>query len=397
MGLTRFSGRVSERTYATDPAFLLLSVAKLEIDVSLAQPHKRFEMPRPHAPNSLATPDSSQLFVRLWNTVASREDAAVRENFFTECVAGVIASDQVFARDIARLLNGGQDVIGRTSISRARVTVTPQYPCLSHGRQCFIDLLVRIGDKVMVGVEVKLDAPEGALPSGDRQLRKYVEVRELTHVAYVTGYHTSVEPRVLASKRYLHHRRGHFLWSDFYSLIAKASKRRSAPQLHLALLKLFHSRHFEPMHPDLPDLATPQGRESFRALWTTTRKALSAHYPWVGTPRSTGELYTYDGESESAWKIGFDPARNPGLLRIWIYMATKRAREDGVEALERVFDEYPRMFQGAIAERRDGKGHSKFCISVWIPFRSLFPRRSSTASKEKRLALAAVRIVTAAI
>jgi hypothetical protein len=335
----------------------------------------------------------SQLFVRLWNTVATREEAQVRENFFSECVAGVLNADPLVARDFAARLNGGRDRIQGTSISRADIRVIPQYSCRSRGRQCYVDLRLEIG-RVAIGVEVKLDAPEGVLPSGDRQIDKYLQIKNLTHVAYVTGYHTVVQNSVLQRRaRYLRPRnRDHFLWSDFYSLFLAASKRRTAPQLHQALIELFHARHLEPSHPELPDLSTVEGRSGFRPFWKLTRRKLARRYDIVAPTRINATTYAWSYDYSNAWKIAIEPAFNPGLLRVWLYMQTRPARDEGVKKLRRLFGDDP-MFFGATVEPRTGSGVAKAGISVWIPYRTMFPRRSSDQTKQIRAAEIIDRII----
>lgn len=338
-----------------------------------------------------------QLFVRLWNTVAKREDAAVKENFFSECFAGALNADPNLARAVAKALNRGRDLIGGTSISRSIVRAEPQFSCKSGGLQCFVDIRLHIGDRVRIGMEVKLDAPEGSLPSGDRQLRKYLNIRSLTHVACVTGYNTTVDPQVLRSARYLRPSgRQHFLWSDFYGLITQAAARRGTPHLHKELLQLFHSRRLEPMHPDLPDLSTEEGREKFRPLWRATESALRKFYPRVSIPRSNAVLYAFDPDDSTAWKIGLTPALNPGVLQLWLYMETRKSRDAALVSIRRMVGTQSGVWRGASVESRDGKGRSPHCLALWLPYRSLFQRRSSTSSKQRRLAHVVTMVVQAA-
>lgn len=345
--------------------------------------------------HAVADGRANLLFVRLWNTVARREDAAIRENFFSECVAGALNADLSLARDFARVLNGGRDRIGRTSIARADVKVTSQFSCTSRQRQCYVDMRVDVGDEVSIGVEVKLDAPEGALLSGDRQLKKYLQIPRLTHVAYITGYNTSVEPSVLKSRlRYLKpHGRDHFLWSDFYPLIAHAAKRRIAPELHAPLLALFHARHLEPAHPDLPDLSIPEGRAAFRPLWSRTRQALASFYSDVKEPRINATMYAWKNDYIGAWKVALEPAVNPGLLRIWLYMENAKVRNEAVQQLRGMFAAVGGPFRGASVEPRVGAGIAKAGISIWLPYRSVFSRRSSWVSKEARLAQVVTKVI----
>jgi hypothetical protein len=330
----------------------------------------------------------SKLFVRLWNTAAKRQDAEVRENFFSECVAGVLNADLRLARAVAYEINGRRDRIGGTSIRQSAIRVTPQFSCLSKGRRCYVDLRIDVGDSVSIGIETKLDAPEGTHPSGDRQLFKYLGIKSLTHFAYLTGYAVEIESKVLRAKRYLHPGQGreHFLWSDIYPLVAAAAKRRTAPQLAQALLELFHARHLEPAHPDLPDLGTPEGRLEFRDLWKTTSATLGGYYSDVADPRVNATMYGWNADGRNAWKIGLQPAIYPGLLRIWLFMANAAVRDRAVTKLRKEFKERRGAFRGATAEPRVGLGEAKAGISVFLPYRSIFPRNSSDASKQKRLA-----------
>jgi hypothetical protein len=330
----------------------------------------------------------SQLFVRLWNTAAKRQDAEVRENFFSECVAGVLNADPRLAKAVAHEINGRRDRIQGTSILHSRIRATPQFSCSSKGRRCYVDLRIDVGDRVSIGIETKLDAPEGTHSSGDRQLFKYLGIRSLTHFAYLTGYSVEIEKKVLRAKRYLRPGRGreHFLWSDLYPLVAAAAKRRTAPQLAQALLELFHARHLEPAHPDLPDLGTPEGRAEFRKLWKTTNATLQKYYTDVAEPRVNATMYAWTPDYRRAWKIGLEPAIYPGLLRIWLYMANGVTRDKAITKLRRLFKEQRGAFRGATAEARVGRGYAKAGISVYLPYRSIFPRSSSEASKQKRLA-----------
>lgn len=343
-------------------------------------------------------PSPSTLFVRLWNSVASRQDAEVRENFFSECVSGVLNADAALTKAFVRSLNQGRDRIAGTSISRAPVRVIPQYTCDSNGRRCFVDLRIDVGSNLRIGVETKLDAPEGSHSSGDRQLVKYLGIRSLTHIAFVTANASKVEKKVLRSKkRYLRPpgKRQHFLWSDFYPSIRAAAQRRTAPHLAQALLELFHARHLEPAHPDLPDFGTPEGRAQFRPLWGATRVALLKKYEHVARPKITGTMMSWNTHGRGAWKMELSPALYPGVLRIWLYMENRKSRDKTVQNLVRLFESRGGPFRGATAEPRQGKGYSSWGINVFIPYRSIFPRRSSDQSKQKRLALVVKSVVSA--
>lgn len=339
----------------------------------------------------------NQLFVRLWNTIATRQDAEVRENFFSECLAGVLNADERFARSFAREINGGKDRIAGTSISRSTVRVAPQFSCLSKGRRCFVDLRLDIGARVSIGIETKLDASEGVHSSGDKQLAKYLAIPSLTHVAYITSYEVGVEQRVLAARqRYLRPKgRQHFLWSDIYPLVLEASKRRTAPHMGQALVGLFHARHLEPTHPDLPNLETPEGRAEFRNLWgATTRMLKRDFYGQVAPPRINATMYSWNNDSKGAWKMALEPALYPGLLRIWLYMENRKTRDRAITSLRRFLMTERGALRGATAEPRVGLGNAKAGISVFLPFRSIFPRKSSALSKEKRLATVVRRVLS---
>lgn len=347
----------------------------------------------PHIPAA-----ESKVFLRLWSAVKSRSDAKVGENFLSECVGGVLNADLAFARAFVRRLNRNRDRLSGVSLSRSSIRAVPQFSCKSRGRQCFVDLRIDVGERIKIGVEVKLEAPEGVHHSGDRQLSKYLAIPGLTHIAFITDYAAPVEPKVInARSRYLtpSKKRQHFVWSDFYPDVLASARRRTAPYLAQSLLELFHERHLEPVHPDLPDLTTVEGRSAFRPLWDDARKVLQRTYEHVAPARINATMYSWNNDlSGGAWKIALEPAAFPGLLRIWLYMENRKVQIRAGKALDDMFRASRGAFRGASLELR--KGDTSPGISVFVPYRALFKRRSSVASKRRRLA-SAVRTILSEI
>jgi hypothetical protein len=151
------------------------------------------------------------------------------------------------------------------------------------------------------------------------------------------------------------------------------------------------------MHPDLPDLATAEGREDFARILGNTLGTLRRYYPKVESrPRSNGICFAWDLDSRSAWKIELIPARNPGVFRVWLTMETKRSQRTAVARLDHVISKGSRRFKGATAVPAVGKGRSEHCVSISLPYRSLFPRKSSSAAKGRRLAETISQLVHAA-
>lgn len=77
---------------------------------------------------------------------------------------------------------------------------------------------------------------EGENQDGERQLWRYCQLG-LSRLAFITGYHTSVEERVLTHPCYIHPRndRAHFLWADFHPLIEETARKEGGPFLVRAL------------------------------------------------------------------------------------------------------------------------------------------------------------------
>lgn len=253
----------------------------------------------------------SDFFIRLLKLTERDEDT------FTECLAAALAEDlDLKSRFVAALCG---DEIDGILVRGARIEVMTQ----KNFPGCCVDMVFRLNGEKEIGVENKLWAPEGENQEGERQLWRYCQLG-LTRLAFITGYHTSVDERVLKHPGYVRPRnnRAHFLWADFHPLIEDAARKEGGALLARALLAAFSYLGFTPPHPEIGDLRDPDpdrqrhNRENFAKLWEPTRRGLRERSWKDLTPGSIAELYVKRGIARRVDWAWIDPTWGSGMLRV---------------------------------------------------------------------------------
>ena len=253
----------------------------------------------------------SDFFIKLLKLTERDEDT------FTECLATTLAEDPDLRSRFGATLCG--DEVDGILVRDARIEVMTQKNF--HG--CCVDMVFRLNDEKEIGVENKLWAPEGENQEGERQLWRYCQLG-FSRLAFVTGYHASVDEGVLKHTCYLRPRnnRAHFLWADFHPLIEGTARKKGSSLLARALLEAFSYLGFTPPHPEVRDLRDPDpdrqlhNRENFAKLWEPTRLGLRKRGWSELMPGSIAELYVKRGIARRVDWAWIDPTWGTGVLRV---------------------------------------------------------------------------------
>jgi hypothetical protein len=238
-----------------------------------------------------------------------------REDFVTECFAATLRDDGRAAHAYWRAIAYRLSPSIRSATGPVRVTSQVS----DTERSSRIDMTVSRA-KYTVGVEHKLFAPQG-----DNQLPKYLRLPRtlISHLALVTADYQSVATDVLRDRRYVRPSNDHFLWSDFYPIVAASATRGSA--VGLMTKDLFDSLGLQPMHPLIGDLWTrdPARRRHYdgrlRAAWEPLLKTLRKRWDFADSSiRKTrrSEIYVRYGPSKLLRDVWLNPLRSPGYLLI---------------------------------------------------------------------------------
>jgi hypothetical protein len=282
------------------------------------------------------------LFVEQLRALPDHDSRAVRENFLTACVAGAMNASQGLAREVVRTLVGG-DTWERMRLSGATITAASQCRHRSRGKMhddCIIDLVIDVNGRQRIGVEVKLEAREGVDTEGRRQLERYVALRELDAVAFVTADAETITDtlwRHARDGRYLAPRvkkqfiRRHFVWGDFYDGVLRATQGRHASPVVIALHGLMDYLQLQPVHPlvgelggivafDEVSLGVQENRLRMQEAMRSAIPLLHAR-GWETTPkgpRNNGALYTWreDGTPPGLDRIQASTSLTPGAFRL---------------------------------------------------------------------------------
>jgi len=232
------------------------------------------------------------------------------ENFFTECVARVLKSDDALARAFVTYL-AGKSLNGR-HVSTAPITISTQ----ERLGAAVPDMIIRVGG-ALLAVENKLFAGQG-----DGQLDKYLSTSGIHRLAYVAGYHdkrvTVIDHHKYAQPKKRSH--AHFVWWELFHTIKTAGTRaqQKAP-LRLALVGLFRDFGFEPVHGALGDLTDPdksvraENRGRFTQLWVGTEKRLRDR-GWGYFMRKSDAWVSQPSQECEVHKIWLTPHHQPGTL-----------------------------------------------------------------------------------
>jgi hypothetical protein len=256
------------------------------------------------------------LFVRLLKTAGLRDDGC-REDFFTECLAATLSANPSFAVRFAERITGWSAL---AEVGIAEVATQLRYP----GSQ--VDLVLTLGDGRRIGVEHKLYSPEGK-----GQLDKYLALDVFDAVAFVTAYASDISDQVLADSRYV--RPGglqpHFLWSDFYDLVAAEG---GEEVLRPALRCLFDHLNFQPPVAAVGDLESPDAevRQREVANFMKLYAALAASLRDRGWRHELARPPRFDRigpEGSPVTLLAVEPADRGSSLRLRLYMPDAALRD----------------------------------------------------------------------
>jgi hypothetical protein len=285
------------------------------------------------------------LFVTQLSALPDHETQTVRENFLTACFAGALCASPALARRVVRRLVGS-DTWRRVRISSATVGVHAQVRYNSFGRSTdtrVIDLLLELNKTYRVGLEIKLEAGQSKHVSGRSQLNRYLDIKDLDAVAFLTKDVENLDEKTVlkhAGARYLVPQstsggliRPHFLWGDFYDDVCTAAAGRHPSPVASAMLGLMDYLQLQPIHRHVRELGgrasardvTPEVRGNRKRMHDAMLLAMSSlsEARWTMTktgPRENGTLY--------AWREGRNHVPNfkdlwvstnltPGALRIY--------------------------------------------------------------------------------
>jgi hypothetical protein len=317
----------------------------------------------------------SKLFLNLMRFAGES-----KEDFFTECLAATLQEDTALARHflVALCVQG----IDEVSIRNSAIKIETQAP---FPHSC-VDMVFKVGG-LSVGVENKLWSREG-----EGQLAKYLRL-PLNRVAFITGYYSRISPEVLNHPSYMKptNGRGHFMWSDFFTLVETSAKRPSTSVLNKALLALFVHLGFEPPRPEIGDLLDPddllakENRRNFAKLWTHTRTRLQERGWTSFSSGSIAELYVRKGNSKQLSWVWLDPVQQPGNLRVGLNFDRGVDLDKAVAEIEASTN--PLIAQAVVIQRMARRDKSKApVVDVQISFNTLFGKISTADSMSKRLA-----------
>jgi hypothetical protein len=354
------------------------------------------------APVQQASP--ADLFVRLRALTRRRED------LFTECLAAVLAEDLRLAREFVRILAGGNRIRG-ANIGTAPIRIEPQRLFVEDG--CRPDMIVRVGDAAVIGLEHKLLTQEGK-----DQIERYARLEGFTHFAVIAARPAKSSTGVLSlrkSGRLLAPaaKRDRFLWADFYDLIAAEGRwtRRRTTLLQQAMRALLDKESLQSTHPQVGyfegNARVPnEADQRFYPLWETTIRGLKApRRDWAvassWAPGAKSELWAEGGQSRRLTVIRLDPRFTPGNLRVLLKAQTERARDSIERAVDRAAIPFRRHVSIAGTHLKTSKGEP-WAVEVLIPWRELFRQcrgpgvRKQRAQMERVLAKFVLSLVDAA-
>lgn len=311
------------------------------------------------------------------------------ENFFTECVARVLASDEALTRAFVTYLVG-KTVNGRR-VSTAPITITTQ----RHFGAAVPDMTIQVGD-ALLAVENKLFAGRG-----HEQLEKYLRKSDIDLLAYIAGYHDK-GVRVAKHRKYAHpatRSQTHFVWWELFQTIKTTGTRtqQKAP-LRLALVQLFRDFGFEPVHGALGDLTDPDesvregNRRRFASLWGEAEKRLRGQGwgyfmkksdAWVSEPTSTTRVQ----------KVWLTPHYQPGTLVVRLYVEDRA----GVDVVRSRLETgtFPLKARVILTDQgpKENRGYFKRSVSVAVSLQTLLGKRSDPKELSMRLAEFSVAVI----
>ncbi len=245
------------------------------------------------------------MYLRLSRLSASKED------FLTECLAITLQGDDDFAEDfIDRVL--GDRV---KTVEKLEVKTQIHFPI----KKSIIDMIIRVNDEFVIGVENKLGAP-----LGDHQLEKYLKLPIDGLVLITASYNYTISKKTLEDPIYIKpDHRDFFMWHDFYDTLSNR-KRGSKSVFSSALKEMFEHYGFDPSPENIEDLHHPDeevaktNRKRFSKRWRPTIDTLKKRGWRTVHPGSVVELYVKNGKSEIIRSAWIDPLWLKNNLRVRI-------------------------------------------------------------------------------
>jgi len=275
--------------------------------------------------------ESGLLFVRLRKHFPDRENCP--ENFLTDCVAAALVEDRALAQEWVELLLGGESIDG-IELDDASIEVHAQ---VRENAESIPDLVLEIvadDRRVRIGVEHKLDAPEG-----ENQLGRYVRLPGLWAVAAVTrrGVRTQLAELTSGCARWLRPTgRTHHTWTDVYPMVEHHARRPGSPPLTRALLGLFDDLQFAPPHSEVGRLGRGgsdderERRSEFFGNWMATEPLLRSR-GWRTHPGKNAQLYFIEREQGTEARVDrgiLSPLANDGrTLRVKLRYRSMEERD----------------------------------------------------------------------
>jgi len=344
-----------------------------------------------------------RLFVKLQGLTTSRED------LLTYCLAAVLEEDQILARGFVSVLACGKR-LGGVNIGSATIGIETQ--CHFRGQGARVDMVIRVGPCITIGVEHKLLAPEGR-----DQVERYLAIPKamLTYIAVITGRKTKLGIDAANSARVRSRllrpsaTRNHFLWSEFYDLIAnQRSTRRPLSPLRRAFVELLNANYLQAAHPLIGYVKHGDADEVERAdarlfdLWRSTIRALERPkhgFDIFESMNSRSELYASAGDSRRPsplCEVRLDPRHSPGALRISL-KSHSRAASDRVLTQLRRAKAIPHQRHIELRQHllKKGQVSGSWSVDVMIPWVALLGRCSTRKSVEPTLKRFVVALVEA--
>ncbi len=243
----------------------------------------------------------SDIFVKLFKL------SNAKENTLTECLAATLQENPDFCRKFLMVLCG--EKVDSVPISTAKIEIKTQ----QSGPNSRIDMEIILNKRKKIGIENKLDSPEGK-----GQLLKYLEL-PIDRLAFITREYIRVNKKVLRqTKRYLrpNDKRAHFFWSDFYRKLESSAKKYPGYSLTRALFELFNHLGFKPPMSEIGDLKNDSVvAKKFLKYWDLTAKKLG-EMGWVSKVlMCRAGQWCWDDKSKVIESVWLDPVEVPGVLR----------------------------------------------------------------------------------
>ena len=300
-----------------------------------------------------------------------------RENTLAECLAATLKENPDFCRKFLTVLCG--EKVDSVPISTAKIEIKTQ----QSGPNSRIDMEIILNKRKKIGIENKLDSPEGK-----GQLLKYLDL-PIDRLAFITREYVNVNERVKRARRYLkpNGKRAHFLWSDFYRKLESSARKYPNCSFTQALFNLFDRLGFRPP-TEIGDLNNnTEAAKKFLKYWDLTSEWLKKIGWDSSVAMSKAGQWCWDESSKTIESVWLDPVVVPGVLRARIYF---KKRQNYYIAKAKKFLQSRRFQYYDDVDIIDSvgkiKGKVKPVLEVSIPTHRLFDAHPKPEQIRKRLA-----------